>query len=461
MENDPEDLAAGRGLDASRPSQQPLASHLDKLIGRRSWRGRRLGLAIAVFALVLIWWFVPPVWRLIDGPVTVTRWDRKSGETRATVGPGLKGWTPAKKISRHTLHAIIAAEDGKFYEHRGFDFDEIASSIETNIKRGRFARGGSTISQQVVKMAFLGREKTLLRKAREAIGTVLMESFMSKDEILEWYVNLAEFGDGVYGVERGSWHYFRTKPEALAIDQAVHLALVLPSPNAWSRGLRNRALTPFGQRRFAAILNRMRQSGYITKPQWANAISRGDFGRPLAGYASLLAAEAEKKTLCPGNPGCPDVEPEEPFDEDQPELSFPSSPSTTAEETQSGATKGDATADPGDATTGAKTEDQGDATTGADTDDQGVATSGAKPEDQGGATTGAKAADQSGSTTGAKTQTQGDSTIERGPGDQNTFSPKDEGDPASRPSSGNEGQKTPMPGPTDEGPSTSQSPMLP
>lgn len=305
-------------------------SHLEKLLDRRfgTVTRRRRRLIVLILLLGFTFWFVPPVWRLVYGPITVTRWDRKSGETQAVVGPGAKRWTPTKKISRHALHAIIAAEDGKFYEHHGFDFQEISSSFQTNLKKKRFARGGSTISQQVVKMAFLSREKTLIRKAREALGTVLMEAILPKDKILEWYINLAEFGDGVYGVEEGSWHYFKTKPELLSIDQSVHLALVLPSPNAWSRGLRNRRLTPFGHRRFASILNRMRQSGYITKTQWATAITRGDFGRPILGYASLLAAEEEKKPLCPGNPGCLDTDEDDGFDEDQAEMSYPNGTAT-------------------------------------------------------------------------------------------------------------------------------------
>ena len=104
----------------------------------------------------------------------------------------------------------------------------------------------------------------------------------------------------------------------LTIEQAVHLALVLPSPNAWSRGLRNKALTKFGQQRFAAILNNMRTSGHITHTQWETALSRGDFGRPIAGAAAMLAAEAGKKPLCPGSPGCP----EEGVPEDE-ELVYP------------------------------------------------------------------------------------------------------------------------------------------
>lgn len=275
--------------------------------------------ALALFVL----WFVPPVYKLKFSSVTVTRWKPKAASYEAKVGPGQPGWTSAKKISKHGLYAIIAAEDGRFYEHHGFDIEAIQKSIEYNRKRKSYARGASTISQQVVKMAFLSREKTLIRKAREAIGTVLMELLLSKEEILEWYINLAEFGDGVYSVADGSRYWFHTKPELLSIEQAVHLALVLPSPNKWSAGLRKKALSSFGHKRFAAILNNMRMSGHITKAQWAAAVTRGDFGRPIQGYAALLAADEKASPLCPGSPDCPGGDEEEDDGAEGEELRFP------------------------------------------------------------------------------------------------------------------------------------------
>lgn len=311
----------GMTSDANKSTHQ--VSDPDTYFNRPNRRRRRILSISALVLLVATWLFVPSVYRLRHGPVTVTRYTKKEGEIKATVGPGLKGWSSSKKISRHALHAIVAAEDGKFYDHHGFDFDEIQRSYEVNKKKKRYARGGSTISQQVVKMAFLSREKSLVRKAREAAGTALMEVILSKEQILEWYINLAEFGDNVYGLEAACWHYFKTKPELLSIEQSVHLALVLPSPNGWSRGLRNRSLTGFGHRRFASILNRMRQSGYITRQQWFTAVTRGDFGRPIQGYTAMVAAENKgDQMLCPGNPGCPDVE-EDSTDDELETLTYP------------------------------------------------------------------------------------------------------------------------------------------
>lgn len=294
--------------------QGSALNHLNLDFTKTKKRRKRTIRLVALFSfLTFIVWFVPPVYRLMSGTVTVTRWDRKLGETRAVVGPGRPGWIKASAISRHVLHSFVAAEDGKFYYHSGFDVAEIAKSIKTNINRKRYARGASTISQQVVKMAFLSREKSLLRKAREAVGTVLMEALLPKEKILEWYINLAEFGDGVYGISEGCRHYFKTKPEQLTIEQSVHLALVLPSPNSWSRGLRDRNLTPFGHKRFASILNNMKLSGYITKSQWQTALSRGDFGRPINGYTRYIANEDKLSNDCTIE-ACGDTE-TDPFDE--------------------------------------------------------------------------------------------------------------------------------------------------
>lgn len=270
-------------------------------------RRSRVKLVAGGLVLAVVLWFIPPVYMLRwGGPIEVTRWTKKQGQVEAIVGPGEKGWAELQKISKHAIYAVIAAEDGKFFEHSGFDFESIRQAYETNKKRGKYVRGGSTITQQTVKMAFLGREKTLVRKAREAIGTVLIELLLSKDEILEWYLNLAEFGDGVYGIHNGAQHYFKTRPELLTVEQAVHLALVLPSPNLWSRGLRNRRLSDFGHRRFAAIVNNMKASGHISKTQWATTMRFGDFGRPIAGFQAMMAAETKGEMLCPGDPRCPD-----------------------------------------------------------------------------------------------------------------------------------------------------------
>jgi len=259
-----------------------------KLFGVRRFQGFRkrekllllfifLLLAATICALVL----VPDTTILQRQSVEVTRWYRKIGKKEELVGPSRPMWTDYDLVSKHVYYAIIASEDSRFYEHFGLDVVEIAKSLQRNLKAGRYVRGASTITQQVVKMALLTREKTILRKVKEAFGAVRLEMEMPKQGILEWYINLAEFGDGVYGIKDAAWHYFRTKPELITIQQAVNLAIVLPSPNRWSAGLRKGKLTDFGKKRFASVVRRMYRQGFITETLMHSALNTGDFGNPV------------------------------------------------------------------------------------------------------------------------------------------------------------------------------------
>ena len=232
-----------------------------------------------VLGLLLL---TPPVWRLKRGEsVTVTRWIPPAGKVRVAVGPKEKGWTPIRGVSRHSVFALVVAEDQRFFDHWGLDPVEIWHSLEVNMRRGGYVRGASTITQQVVRNALLDRDKNLWRKFREALGAFLLELIASKDEIMEWYVNLVELGTGVYGIKQGAQVYFQTRPDLLTINQSIHLALVLPSPNVRAKALRVRQLSPKGRYRFAHLLVQLRNNGYITQSQWEQSMATGNFGSPI------------------------------------------------------------------------------------------------------------------------------------------------------------------------------------
>jgi monofunctional biosynthetic peptidoglycan transglycosylase len=226
-------------------------------------------------------WFVPPVIKLKWGTVIVQRWDHHAGHISIRAGVSEENWIPFERFSRHALYAIIVAEDARFYEHNGLDFVEIYLSFIKNWHSAKIMRGASTLTQQVVRMAFLGRERTFLRKFREAAGALILELVMPKNEILTWYANLIDFGHGIYGLKDASRFYFRTRPELLTVNQSIHLALVIPSPNKWSQGLRSHKLTSFGHLRFAKILWEMRANGYISQEQWIQSMNTGDFSNPI------------------------------------------------------------------------------------------------------------------------------------------------------------------------------------
>ena len=168
-------------------------------------------------------------------------------------------WVPLNKIPKSLIDAVVVAEDGTFWSHSGFDWFEFRESMERNFEEGRAARGASTITQQLVKNLYLSSSKNPLRKLREWILTWYMELKLSKSRILEIYLNVIEWGDGIYGVEAASWHYFGKSAIDLTTDEATRLAAIIPSP----RRHRANEDSPYVVRRAAIILNRMRVRGMV------------------------------------------------------------------------------------------------------------------------------------------------------------------------------------------------------
>ena len=139
-------------------------------------------------------------------------------------------WVPLTKISPYAAKAVLIAEDDKFWQHEGFDVEAMQKAIEKDIKLGKLKYGGSTISQQLAKNLFLSPSKNPLRKVKEAILTWRIENNLSKRRILEIYLNVAEWGDGIFGIEAASRHYFGKSAAELTPMEAARLAVVLPSP---------------------------------------------------------------------------------------------------------------------------------------------------------------------------------------------------------------------------------------
>ncbi len=137
---------------------------------------------------------------------------------------------PLAQISSNLQRAVIAAEDASFFIHKGFDWKGIRDATLDNLKAGEMKRGGSTITQQLAKNLYLSSKRSLLRKAREALITRLLERHLTKERILELYLNVAEWGHGVYGAEAAAHHHFAKSAQELNADEAAWLAAILPSP---------------------------------------------------------------------------------------------------------------------------------------------------------------------------------------------------------------------------------------
>lgn len=152
-------------------------------------------------------------------------------------------WVPLSRISTNLQRAVIAAEDASFFSHEGFDWEGIKDAALDNLEAGEMKRGGSTITQQLAKNLYLSSERSLVRKAQEALITRLLEHHLTKGRILELYLNIAEWGRGIYGAEAASWHHFGKSAASLTQDEAAWLAAILPAPLRYDPIRKTAALT--------------------------------------------------------------------------------------------------------------------------------------------------------------------------------------------------------------------------
>jgi monofunctional biosynthetic peptidoglycan transglycosylase len=224
------------------------------------WRGfcYALGLAVVAFVLLQSWFFAHVLWWKSNDPSSSAFMEARLDELRRKDPKArLKHrWVAYERISPHLKRAVVAAEDAKFVGHEGFDWEAIQKAIDKNERRGKVVAGASTISQQLAKNLFLSGERSWVRKAQEAAITWMLEKTMSKQRILELYLNVAEWGDGVFGAEAAARHHFGVGPESLSAPQAAWLAAILPSPRRYGRAQG----TAYLRERVGILLARMPQA---------------------------------------------------------------------------------------------------------------------------------------------------------------------------------------------------------
>ncbi len=182
------------------------------------------------------------------------------------------GWVSLGGVSPIAAAAIVLSEDWAFWQHNGFDWDQVIDAFKTNLEKGRFARGGSTITQQVIKNVYLSNEKTLLRKAKEAILTMRIERHVSKKRILEIYLNIAELGPGIYGIGAASHYYFQKDPSQLTAKEGAFLAILLPSPKKYSVSFRKKELTPFARSAVKGVLSKLMATRRLSEEEYQVAL---------------------------------------------------------------------------------------------------------------------------------------------------------------------------------------------
>lgn len=212
----------------------------------KSTARRRLGCLILglLFAVGLPLAILSSSWRLVDpniamlavqNPPTTALMEVRAEEARRQGRSDFREWTwvPLSFISPHLQRAVIMAEDASFYSHQGFDWEGIREATGRNLRSWRLGRGGSTITQQLAKNLYLSSDKTLSRKAREALIALALERHLGKKRILELYLNVAEWGQGVYGAEAAARHYFGKSALELSPEEGALLAAILPAPRSY------------------------------------------------------------------------------------------------------------------------------------------------------------------------------------------------------------------------------------
>ena len=224
-----------------------------KRLMRWAWRSAAIVLAAIVvyqfwiFGNVVWWvWFNPSTSAFMERRLEVLQEDNPEAALRHK-------WVPYARISINLKRAMIAAEDAKFLDHDGFDWEAIQKAYEKNIVKGKIVAGGSTISQQLAKNLFLSGKRTPWRKGQEALITIMIEKVMTKRRIFEIYLNIIEWGNGVFGAEAAARHYFGTSAAYLDAEQAAQLAAMVPKPRYYDRV----RYTPLLERRTGIILERM------------------------------------------------------------------------------------------------------------------------------------------------------------------------------------------------------------
>ncbi len=214
-----------------------------------------------------------------------------------TTGPGTANWVSIHAMSPYFIHAVLAHEDSGFFNHSGFSILSMERALVRNLREGRFVLGASTISMQLAKNLFLNREKTLARKVQEALLTWWLETAMGKKKLLELYLNIIEYGPGVYGVRHAARHYFGRDADELSPAEGAFLATILPAPRRMHSQYTQGRLGPVTRSRMASLLRHMAERGRLDQAALDYGIDE------LSRFRFRGHGGPPEHRVIPGNPG--------------------------------------------------------------------------------------------------------------------------------------------------------------
>ncbi|MBT7610784.1 MAG: monofunctional biosynthetic peptidoglycan transglycosylase [Bacteriovoracaceae bacterium] len=175
-------------------------------------------------------------------------------------------WIKLRNINKKSYQAIMISEDSIFYKHQGVDFDQVKAAVKEKLK-GKRLRGASTITQQLIKNLFLTPDKNIWRKLKEMGFSVYLEKNVSKDKILELYLNIIEYGPGIYGIDAAAEHYFKKSPADLTAKEGAFLAMLLPNPKRYGESFNKGKLTPYAEKTMRNIINKMKIAKFLDKEE--------------------------------------------------------------------------------------------------------------------------------------------------------------------------------------------------
>ena len=208
-----------------------------------------VGMAVIALAIYEFWFFAQILYWVENNPATTQFMDARLEALQQKMPRAVldQTWVAYERISIHLKRAVIVAEDAKFLDHEGFDWEGIQRAMDKNQRVGKFVAGGSTITQQLAKNLLLSGERSLLRKGQEAIFTAMLEATMDKRRIFEIYLNVAEWGENIFGAEAAARYYFGVSAAGLEPDQAARLAAMLPRPRYYDRNRSSAYLTSYSE----------------------------------------------------------------------------------------------------------------------------------------------------------------------------------------------------------------------
>jgi monofunctional biosynthetic peptidoglycan transglycosylase len=219
------------------------------------WTWRSVAICLALLFLYQVWIFAHICWWVKNNPSSSAFMETRL-EILQDKNPKASlqhQWVPYNRISDNLKRALIASEDSSFIDHDGFDWEGIAKAYEKNLRKGKIVAGGSTISQQLAKNLFLSTKRTPWRKLEEAVITLMLEGVMDKQRIFEIYLNIIEWGEGVFGAEAAAKHYYQVDAAHLSAAEAAMLAAMVPKPRYYEKHRDARGLLL----QFGVILERM------------------------------------------------------------------------------------------------------------------------------------------------------------------------------------------------------------